>query len=850
MSVDLPAPFSPSRAWTSPARRSKSTPSLATIRPKRFVIPRSSSAVSMNCRRPPGLRRAADGVRRGDLAGCQLLLDRRDLRLVLRAGLADLADPDAVVRDGVERVRPALVLVLLDGEDLLEDRHVDLLQRAREHLRAEVGLVGVYADCLHALLLGRVDGAEPALAGDLEDDLRALGDLVERDPLALRLVDEVLRVAVQELHARVGLLRAGLEARDVVVDRRDLLTADGAERAAVVLGVQAREIADQVAGLLLLEEQALDVLGLALQQRRRRVDDRELHVRELLRDRRDRVGHEEADPDHEVVLLLGKRREVRDVVGVGLRDQGAALDPELLLRVLEALVGQEVERAVVEAADVGHEPDLELRAARRRGRRRAAAGAAARAAAAATCRDAEGADGQAEGDRDRPGCPAVHCSSFAIPPRGSGLPPLPARSLRRAPVGVAKSLEQGRPELRLGEARLDRRPRDRPQLGVAPPEALARDRVLAPDRGAEVGRVVGGERDLDARFAQRRQGVGLIAVEDADHDVARRAALEPDPALGELGHERRVLDRPHAVTDPGDRQVERGADALGARPLAGVDAAPEAGLGRYRVGLGERPGRVAGLVARHLEADDVRVRALGGVAGDPQRRLDAEVADAREQDPRLDAVLGAGIVDARRDPVEVLGVGEPDERCVVRGGDELDIYRALGSAPAQVLVGDVAVVLRGADDARRHVVGLQEVEEVAPREAVGRGEHSVGDAQAVALGDPAHEVRRGGALQVDVQLGLRDHRGSARRSRTTGTSGVGGSPTVKASGGAMAARGAASGSRAWTTASGRSSGPTRSPGAATSERPTAWSIPSASCVRPPPSWTTTSPTRRTSIAVR
>jgi hypothetical protein len=34
------------RAWTSPGGRSKSTPSLATIRPKRFVIPRSSSAAS------------------------------------------------------------------------------------------------------------------------------------------------------------------------------------------------------------------------------------------------------------------------------------------------------------------------------------------------------------------------------------------------------------------------------------------------------------------------------------------------------------------------------------------------------------------------------------------------------------------------------------------------------------------------------------------------------------------------------------------------------------------------------------------------------------------------------------
>src|SRR6266516_1545911 len=42
INVDLPAPFSPSRACTSPRRRSKSMPSLATTPGKRFVIPRSS----------------------------------------------------------------------------------------------------------------------------------------------------------------------------------------------------------------------------------------------------------------------------------------------------------------------------------------------------------------------------------------------------------------------------------------------------------------------------------------------------------------------------------------------------------------------------------------------------------------------------------------------------------------------------------------------------------------------------------------------------------------------------------------------------------------------------------------
>ena len=44
ISVDLPAPFSPSRAWTSPATTSKSTRSFATTEPNFFVIPLSSRA--------------------------------------------------------------------------------------------------------------------------------------------------------------------------------------------------------------------------------------------------------------------------------------------------------------------------------------------------------------------------------------------------------------------------------------------------------------------------------------------------------------------------------------------------------------------------------------------------------------------------------------------------------------------------------------------------------------------------------------------------------------------------------------------------------------------------------------
>ena len=171
----------------------------------------------------------------------------------------------------------------------------------------------------------------------------------------------------------LGLLGAGPVARDVPVHRRNLLPADRADhllRASLLLGDEAGEVPDEVAGLLLLEEQATDVLGLRLHRRLVEVDDREVRVRKLLRDGVQRVRHQEADGDHEVVLRLGEAREVRDVVGVGARDDDASLRPELALRLLEALVREEVERAVVETADVRHQPDLDRRPSRSLRRRR------------------------------------------------------------------------------------------------------------------------------------------------------------------------------------------------------------------------------------------------------------------------------------------------------------------------------------------------------------------------------------------------------------------------------------------------------------------------------------------------
>ena len=261
-----------------------------------------------------------------------------------------------------------------DGE---EHRRVDTLQRACEDVRPEEGLIRVDADPPHVLLLRGVERAETAPARNLEHDAGAARDLGERQLLALREIHPVVRVAPHDLDARDGLLGTGDVARDVAIDRRLFEAADGADHIAAraFLGKRA-EVADQVADLLLPEDQPFDVLRLAFQVGVRHVDDRKLRVRELLRDRGDRISLRETDPDDEVVALAGERGHVRHVVGRRGRLHDAPLDAEHTLRLLQAVVGELVEPVVVELTLVRAQADLEHlgRRSRRAARRGLATG--------------------------------------------------------------------------------------------------------------------------------------------------------------------------------------------------------------------------------------------------------------------------------------------------------------------------------------------------------------------------------------------------------------------------------------------------------------------------------------------
>src|SRR5918912_1730259 len=241
ISVVLPAPFSPSSACTSPRRTSKSTWSFARTPGNCFVIPRTSrtgrSSTDDDSRRAGPWARPSSSMRTVLLRPGDLDLARDDLALQrvhlgdvrLRHLLADLAEPEAAVLERERHVRPALELAVLRCADDADHPQVDPLHRAREDVRPEVRLVDVHADAPDLLLLRRLQRAEPARAGDVEDDLRARGDLVQRERLALVLLRERPGVVDVDLDVLDALPRAGRIAGEEVLHRWDRLAADAAD---------------------------------------------------------------------------------------------------------------------------------------------------------------------------------------------------------------------------------------------------------------------------------------------------------------------------------------------------------------------------------------------------------------------------------------------------------------------------------------------------------------------------------------------------------------------------------------------------------------------------------------------
>ena len=186
MSVDLPAPFSPTSAWISPRATSSDAPRLARTGPNDLSMSArrmASAFASVIASTAPESCPAMMSALICSSARAHGVGDERAIVLVVHVA-------DAVLRQ-TEGVDAALERVVLHAADHLEHRDVDAFHHRREHApRRFVVLVGVDADGVLARLPRRLEHAEPCRAGRVVDDVHALLVLVERELLALARIAE------------------------------------------------------------------------------------------------------------------------------------------------------------------------------------------------------------------------------------------------------------------------------------------------------------------------------------------------------------------------------------------------------------------------------------------------------------------------------------------------------------------------------------------------------------------------------------------------------------------------------------------------------------------------------------
>ena len=215
---------------------------------------------------PSGEEPPARDGRRGRLG--DLDLAGRDLRPKAQEspaprGLNPRGEPavaDTTVLDRVRRVdaaaeRRAGLARQLDGG---EHRDIDLLRRAHQHVLAEVTLVGVHADAEDVLLLRRVERAEAASARRPgRRPWRRFDVVAAPAPCTSPGRRSPVSSCASTFTCGYAFFAALVVAAEEAVDRRQLLPADRSDHTRAVrdvLRLQPGEVADEVAGLLLLEE--------------------------------------------------------------------------------------------------------------------------------------------------------------------------------------------------------------------------------------------------------------------------------------------------------------------------------------------------------------------------------------------------------------------------------------------------------------------------------------------------------------------------------------------------------------------------------------------------------------------
>src|SRR3984893_12395182 len=255
-SVVLPAPFSPSNAWTSPGAASRSTDSSATTAGNRFVMPRSATAIGGGEARasPPELsaRGATDHAFDEPVHRIEVL-DRHalpfletQLALLVVQGAAELVELSAEqgrLLPGDRRLRLCLDLRAVRGEaeeavlevavveaglpgavhrglgatEVVRTPVVD--RRGQPLLRRERVRVGVVADPRNALRLGELPRCRTVDV--LPQHVRPGGDETLRGLLLLARIEPGVGPDQANLRARMRRLRAESERVGVPDDLRN-----------------------------------------------------------------------------------------------------------------------------------------------------------------------------------------------------------------------------------------------------------------------------------------------------------------------------------------------------------------------------------------------------------------------------------------------------------------------------------------------------------------------------------------------------------------------------------------------------------------------------------------------------